>query len=469
MTPNPTAAERGAARMRRLLEGPIGPTVARLAAPNIAVAAAQTCVTVADAWYVGRIGIAPLAALALVFPVQTLMSMMSAGAMGGGVSSAVARAMGAGDRDRAEAVVTHAVVIAIGMAAAYTLICAVLARPLFALLGGTGDALDGAVAYAEIVFGAAIVMWIANILAAVLRGTGNMAVPARVLICTAALGVVLSGALTLGWAGLPALGVRGPAVSLVASFTIAAAFMAGYLWSGRAGIAPRLFGVTLRRALFLDILKVGAVACGNALLTIGTILVVTGLVGRFGTAALAGYGLGSRLELILIPVSFGVGGALTALVGANRGARQHARARRIAWAGGLAVFAFTGALGVVVAVWPALWIGLFTTDADAAAVATTYLHIAGPFYGFFGIGMALYFASQGTGNMIWPFTAGTVRFVVAAGLGAVLVLWLDGALTTLFACVAAGLFVFGTMIALSLYSRVWNPAPPPVPARAAAE
>ena len=89
-------------RTKMLLEDPVAPTLARLAAPNLVVAVAQTAVAVADAWFVGQLGVAPLAALALVFPVQSLMTMMSAGAMGGGISSAMARALGAGDRERAE-------------------------------------------------------------------------------------------------------------------------------------------------------------------------------------------------------------------------------------------------------------------------------------------------------------------------------------------------------------------------------
>ena len=451
------AVARGERRLNRLLDGPIGATLARLSTPNIIVSAAQTAVTVADVWYVGRLGVAPLAALALVFPVQAMMQMMSAGAMGGGISSAIARALGAGDRERAEAVVLHALIIAAGMAATYTVLFALFAEPLFALLGGRGEALSGAVTYAHILFGGAVAIWLANTLASVLRGTGNMLVPAMVLTAFFLFGVFLSGALTLGWVGFPALGIAGPATAFVATTGAAALVMLVYLASGRAGLDLRLRGVRLRRELFVDILRVGAVACGNALLTILTIIVVTGLVGRYGTAALAGYGLGSRLELMLIPISFGVGGALTAMVGASRGGKRHARARRVAWTGGLAVFAFTSAIGLTAGIFPNLWIDLFTADPEAVGFARQYLHIVGPCYGFFGLGMTLYFASQGTGNMVWPFTAGVVRMVVAAGIGAVLELWLGAPLEWLFAVVSLGLVLFGGMIALSLFSRVWNP------------
>lgn len=460
-TAEPAPAPAPPQRTRRLLEDPIGPTLARLAAPNLVVSAAQTAVAIADAWYVGYLGVAPLAALALVFPVQSMMTMMSAGAMGGGVSSAMARALGAGDRARAEAIPLHALIIAVAMAMLFTLLFALLAKPLFALLGGRDAALDGAVDYARIMFGGAIAVWAANTLASVLRGTGNMALPGIVFTATAILNVVLSGALTLGWFGLPRMGVTGPAAAAIFCFALSAAIMLAYLAAGSGGIRFRLTGVKLDPAIFRDILKVGIVACGNAMLTIATIVVVTGLVGLYGTAALAGYGLGSRLELLLIPITFSVGGAMTAMVGANRGAKAFARARKIAWTGGTAVFLITGAIGLTVAVAPDLWIGLFTADAAAAEIARRYFAIAGPFFAFFGFGQALYFATQGTGSMIAPFSAGVVRLVVAGGGGAVVVLALAGTLTWLFVMVAAGFVSFGGLLGYAVWrGRTWNPDRP---------
>ena len=447
-----------AARTRRLLDDPIAPTLARLAAPNLVVSAAQTVVAVMDAWWVGKLGVAPLAALALVFPVQSLMTMMSAGAMGGGVSSAMARALGAGDRERAESLALHALIVAAVMAALFTILFALFAHPLFALLGGRDTALDGAVAYARIMFGGAIVVWVANTLASLLRGTGNMLVPGLVFTVTALVNIWLSGALTLGWSGMPALGVAGPAAATIIAFGIAAGVMLAYLISGRGGVRFRLFDVALRASIFIDIAKVGLVACGNALLTIATIVIVTGLVGLYGTAALAGYGLGSRLELLLIPITFSVGGAMTAMVGVNRGAGAYARARAIAWTGGLAVFAITGLIGVTVAVAPDLWMGLFTADPAAAEIARRYLAIAGPLFACFGFGQALYFATQGTGSMIAPFWAGCARLALAGGGGAIVVLALGWPLTALFVCVATGFVVFGSMLGYAVWrGRTWNP------------
>lgn len=431
--------------------------LARLSGPNIALAIATTLTTIADAWFVGQIGVTALASLALVYPVQALLMMMSAGAMGGGVSSAVSRALGGGRRDRANAIVLHAIIIALGMSALFVLVLAVMAPSVFAVLGGRGAVLDGAVAYAEIAFGGAITMWLANTVASVLRGTGNMNVPAVVLAAASVLQIFLSGALTLGWGPFPEFGIRGPAIALTATMALSACVMSGYVVSARSGLRVHLSRVTLKSEIFMDILKVGGVACGNALLTIATILILTRLVAQQGASALAGFGLGSRLELMLIPIAFGIGGAMTASVGANFGAGQFARARRIAWTGGLAVGAFTGLVGITASIWPDLWLSHFTADDAAVAVGRNYLAIVGPFYGFFGMGMALYFASQGTGNMKWPFTAGTLRLTVAAGGAAIVAANHAGDPNLMFVCISAGLFCFGGLIAWSLFSRVWNP------------
>lgn len=432
------------------------PLLCRLSAPNITIAAVTTLVTIGDVWFVSRLGTTALASLAIVFPVQTLMLMMSAGAMGGGVSSAVARNLGAGKQAEADATVLHATIIAIGMAGLYVLIAGVFARPLFALLGGVGPVLDGAVAYAQIAFGAAVFMWLANIFGAVLRGTGDILRPSAILMTTSVIQIGLAGALTLGWGPFPALGIRGPATALSIGFAIAAIWMAIYLMSGKAGVKLRFRGVTLTWPIFRNILKVGAVACGIALFTISTILILTRLVALQGTAALAGYGLGNRLELIIIPLAAGVGGVMTAIVGANIGAGQIARARRVAWTGGLAVGVVTGLMGIIVAIWPALWLSHFTADANAYSVGVQYLRIVGPFYGMFGLGMALYFATQGTGNMLWPFMAGTFRLLLVGGGGAIAVTVFDAGIGGLFTIVAAGLFCFGGIIAGSLFGRNWR-------------
>ena len=300
--------------------------------------------------------------------------------------------------------------------------------------------------------------WIANSMASVLRGTGDMKTPGYALVATAALQIPLTGALTLGWFGLPALGIRGPAAAAVISFSLAAVWMLARLIGPRAPLRLHWPRGGFRWAAFRDILKVGLIACLVVILTNGTVLVVTGLIGREGDAAIAGYGIGSRLEYMLIPISFGIGATLTALVGTNIGARQYGRAQRVAWSGALMAGGVAALIGIVVALWPDLWLGLFTADARALAAGRHYLSIVGPAYGFFGLAMALYFASQGTGEMVWPVAANLTRITIAAG-GSLLALDQFGwGVSGLYACVATGIVAFSLLLAFSTTRRAWTGA-----------
>jgi putative MATE family efflux protein len=439
-----------------MLAGPIVPTILTLAAPNVLNVAMQSLVSISDSWFVSQLGIIDLAALALVFPTQMALGQMSAGAMGGGVSSSVARALGSGNRAAAEAAAAHALVIALGMATLFAIVFVGFGRTIYGALGGSGRALDGAEAFASILFAGCFAHWIANSLASVLRGTGDMKTPGYALVFTAALQIVLTGALTLGWFGLPRLGIRGPALAAVIAFTLAAVWMASRLVGPKAALKLRWPAGGFRWASFRDILKVGLIACLVVILTNGTVLLVTGLIGREGDAAIAGYGIGSRLEYMLVPISFGIGATLTTLVGTNIGARQFARAQRVAWTGALMAGAIAATIGAVVALSPDLWLGLFTTDPGALASGRTYLHIVGPVYGFFGLAMALYFASQGTGEMVWPVMANLSRIAIAL-CGSLLALDVMGwGVRGLFTFVALGIVSFSLVIAFSTTRRAWT-------------
>jgi putative MATE family efflux protein len=386
-----------------------------------------------------------------------VMGMMSAGAMGGGVSSSVARALGAKRQDRANAAAGHAVVIALLMATLFAVVFVGFGRGIFALFGGRGAALEGAVGYARTLFLGGYIVWLTNTLASILRGTGDLRTPSLALLAAAFVHVPLSGALTLGWGGVPRLGVMGPAVAMVVTALGAGVWMALRLASGSAAVRLQLQGAGLRWEAFRDILRVGGIACLVVILTNATILVVTGLIGRAGNAALAGYGTGSRLEYMLIPISFGVGAALTAMVGTNVGARQYARAQRIAWTGAGMAAVVAGVIGLTVAVAPDLWLRIFTQDAAVLEQGRTYLRIVGPVYGLFGLAMALYFASQGTGTMLWPVFANLCRISVAVGGGLFSLSVLGLGARGLYACVALGITAFSAILAYSTTTRAWRP------------
>ncbi len=202
-------------RTRILLEAPIIPTLLRLAAPNVLVMIAQASVGLIETYFVGKLGTDALAGMALVFPIVMLMQMTSAGAMGGGIASSIARALGARRRDDADALVLHAIAIAIGFGLFFMFALLFGGRLLFTLMGGTGASLTAALTYSNVVFAGAMLVWLFNSLAAVIRGTGNMVVPANVTVAGVVVLIPLSPLLIFGWGPIPGLGIAGGAVALL--------------------------------------------------------------------------------------------------------------------------------------------------------------------------------------------------------------------------------------------------------------
>ncbi|MCX7273890.1 MAG: MATE family efflux transporter [Burkholderiales bacterium] len=426
----------------RLLTGPILPTLLRLAVPNVLSMTMAVLVGIAETWYIG---------------LPMLTGMMSAGAMGGGVSSAISRALGAGDLARANTLAQHAAVIGAGAGAVYTVLIIAAGPWLYHLLGGRATVLAQAIDYANVLFCGAILVWLSNCLASILRGSGNMRVPSVVILATSALQIVLGGLLGLGAGPVPRLGMIGVAWGHILATATAVAFLYWYLATGQGRLRLVLRDLRLQWPMFADILKVGALACLSPVQSVLAVLVFTGLVARLGVLPLAGYGIGQRLEFLLIPIAFGIGVAAVPMVGMAIGAGQVARARKVAWTAGL-VSAFNLAIvGAVVSVAPDLWAGLFTQDAGVLETARQYLRWAGPAFPFFGLGLTLYFASQGSGKVLGPVLASTLRLVLVGGAGAWLVAH-EAQAWQYFALVATAMVIYGLSTALSIRLTSWQRA-----------
>jgi putative MATE family efflux protein len=435
-------------RTRLLLDGPILPTLLRLAWPNLLVMLAQASTGLIETWWVSHLGTDALAGMALVFPGYMLMGMLSAGAIGGGIASAVARALGGGRRAEADALVLHAVLVNLALGLATSALFLLFGRTLYAAMGGEGRSLEAAMRYSDVVFAGNTLGWVMNAFASVLRGSGNMLVPSLAICLGVALLIPLSPLLIFGVGPFPALGVAGGGVAVVFTAALTLAVLACYVLSGRAIVQLRAVRLAWRH--FADILRVGAVGAVSTLQTTLTVALTTALVGRAGGPdAVAGYGTGARLEYLLIPLVFGLGAPMVAMVGTSIGAGQGRRALRIAFTGGALAFAVTEAIGVAAALWPQAWLTLFGSSPAMLATGAAYLRHVAPAYGFLGLGLSLYFAAQGAGRLGWPLLAGFVRLVLAVG-GGWAVVALTGSLGWAFACLGLALVAYAAVLGLAV-------------------
>jgi putative MATE family efflux protein len=423
-----------------------------LAAPTTLLALIQTGCQLVEPWLAARQGTAALAGWAVVLPFALLLQQMSTGAMGGGVVSAIARAIGAGRPADASALVLHALLIATGFGLCFALLLAGFPRAVLRLVGGS-EAAEAAAAYAAWMFGAgAVPAWLANTLASVLRGGGRHALASRALLAAWLAFPVLAWAL-MEPAGL---GLKGSGIAFALVMAAAAGAQAALVLRGAAGFVPDL-RVRPRAELFARILSVGLVACAMATIANLATILVTARVASHGAAAVAAFGISARVEFLMVPLAFGVGSALTALVGRAAGAGDWAGARRTAWTGGLLALSLSGVVGLAVSLFPGPLALAFANDPEVVAIATRALGIIGPALPAFGLGMALYFAAMGAGRMLWPVMAGLSRIVLAVGGGWLFGTAMGGGLEGQFLAVALGITAYGAINAAAVRPGVWGP------------
>lgn len=439
-------------RFATILSGPILPTLARLTLPVILVIVAQSFVTVLEAYWVSRLGTEAVAGVALVLPLVLLMNSMSNGGIGGGVSAAIARAKGAGNQPLANALLWHAALIAVVLGALFTA-GALLAGPLlYAALGARGATLDQALAFSGWMFGGAVLVWLVNLLGAGLRGAGEVALPAKVSLAGAVVLVPLSPLLIFGGGPVPAMGVAGAGIATLIYYL--GALIVYLVWLRRGNGPLHLHPHRLAAEPVNAIMGVGLVSAVGTILSSLTIVAITGSVGQYGAPALAGYGIASRVDNLLIPLLFGLGTGVVTMVGAATGAGLHQRAWAIARLAGALGFAGSAAIGMVLAIAPGLWMDWFTQDPQVHAAGSLWFRLVGPVYAVFGLGLMLYFACQGFGRMQGPLVAGISRLGITAG-GAAVLAGQAAPLAQVYAAAAAGTLCFGLINA----AAVWRARP----------
>jgi Na+-driven multidrug efflux pump len=439
-------------RTRMLLEQPIAPTILRLAIPNATVMTIQVLIGLLEVYFVSQTGLDALAGVAPVFPLVSLVLAIAQGAIGGGFVTTVARALGTGRIGEASEYAWYAVALGVPLGLVTTAIMHVLGPSLYGHMGVSGNALAIAISYSSIIFAGAVLIWLFNLLMAVVRGTGNLLVPVIVVGGGALMLLPLSPALIFGAFGYPGLGAAGGAVAMLIYYALGTLAYAAYLW-GRFGVLkPSLRMPRLSLVPALAVLGVGGMSSVVSASTNLTLAIVTAYVAVGGVEALAGYGAGSRLEFLLVPLAYGIGGPVGIVISANLGAGQIDRAVKASWVGVLMACALTELIGLFAAAFPQQWIGLFSQDPTVLQVGAEYLRHVGPFFGFFGLGYVLYCIGQATRRMEASVLAALLRAAVAV-LGGYAVIWLKADVTWNFVAVSLGMVAFGLFALPPLISR----------------
>ncbi len=441
---------------KALLSDPLWPLLLRMSAPNTMAFFIQVVVVLTEVWFISQLGTTELAAVALAFPIIMLTQQMAYGALGGAVASAIARSLGGADTASAERLLWHSLAIALCAGVVFLLVFLGLGKALLVAMGGHGLVLVEAMSYCVTFLSGAILIWLSGTLSAALRGMGSMRFSAMTMIMGSAIQVTLAGGLILGWFGLPKLGLVGAPLSVIANGAFVSLVSFIKLSHSSARVQFKLSQLLFKKALFKDIFNVALPAFVAPVFNVGTIILLTGLVGQFGDAALAGYGLGARIEFLMIPLIFSVGTAMSTLVGIHVGAEKIARAESIGWLGACVTGLGSGMIGLTLVLTSHHWITLFTTDSATYLVAKQYIEIVGLCFAFQGVGLSLYLASQGANAMKWPVIATILRFVVAIVGGWAAVNYFSSGLLGVFYSSAVAMILYGLIIAGAIKMGGWR-------------
>ncbi len=385
-------------------------------------------------YYVSRLGAEAIAAVSLVFPMVLLAITAMSGGIGAGASSAVARALGAGDREQAAWVAEHALLLAAAIGVAFAIVIFFAAHGLFSLMGGKGAVLERATLFARILFGGAIIQFVGAMFDSILRAEGNVRIASVWSMVSIGLQIILTPIFMF----VLGLELPGAALAMLLSQLLATVPRAYWVLGGKGAVQPRLHRSRLSAKPLQDILRVGIPASLSTMITYVGTMVLTAVVARFGDAHLAAYGLGTRFDFMLLSVVFGVGASVLTLVGMATGAGQRQRAVVYLNTSIWMVLAMLAVPSLALAWHPELWLHIFSQDAEIEAVGSMYFRIIGPSYPFLGIAMVTSFAFQGLGRATAPMLWMIVRVLAVVGGAIACTAWLGMDEHAVFAAVAIG-------------------------------
>ena len=384
----------------KLLEGPILKSLLTLAIPIVLANVLQSAYQIIDAFWVGRLGGAAVAAVSISFPVMFLMIALGMGlAMAG--STLIAQYRGAGN----DTMVAHIAAQTLNMVAALSITLSVLgyiATPaLLHMMGVGADVYPGALGFMRVSFIGLLFNFSFFVFQSIMRGVGRPTLPVYIVLVTVILNFALDPLFIFGWGPIPGYSVMGAALATLATQVLAALVGMIVLRAGRHGIhlRPRDFVPDLtymKRAFYL-----GAPASVEQSARALGLMVLVFLITSFGTQTMAAYGVGSNIVQVVIIPAFGLSMAISVLVGQNIGAGNIERAARIGRLGTQLAFSTLTVIGIIVFLFAPAFSAFFVPhDPGVIAESAHFLRVMSLAWGFMGIQIALIGALRAAGNMV---------------------------------------------------------------------
>ena len=414
----------------KLTEGLVGRHLVDMTAPVLLGIMTMMAQALIDAWFLGRVGDRALAAHAFSFPILMIVTSVAIG-LGAGTSSVVARAIGSGDFRRARRLATDSLLLSFLITAVVSAIGVATIGPLFRLLGAPEDMIPLIRGFMIILYSGVPFVVVGMVGMASMRATGDTRLPSKIMILGSILNVALDPVLIFGIGPIPALGLNGAALAALIArgmIFVAALYLLRYRLDMVSFNKPDPAEL---RSSWRDILHVGIPAAGtNAIVPVGA-AVITAMIARYGPDAVAGFGVASRIESLMLVPYYAMSAIIGPFVGQNLSAGKDDRiVQALRLCAGFCIVSglvIAAALALLANVLPAL----FSDNPAVIGVARSFLWIAPLGYGAYGVVMVMNAAFNGLGH---PMPG------VAVSVGRMLVLYVPLAIVGMLLIDERGIF-----------------------------
>ena len=377
--------------------GAIAPGLLTLAWPLVVGNLLQTVYNLADMFWVGRVGSASVAGVALMFPLAWMFISTAIGITAATIAL-VSQYVGADRRREADRVVAQSMLLATVVSFILGALGWFFRHEILTLMGAEGAVFDEALAYIEVIFFALPFTFLFFAFRASLQGAGDTKTAMWLVLFSAGINVIIDPFLILGWGPFPAMGTRGAGWATFISRGLATALGVLILLNGSFGVRLYVRDLVPHRDTLVDLVRIGYPGSIDGWARSSAAVVMAALVTPFGEAAIAAYGIGVRLMSVSWTVSGAISDATATGVGQNLGAGTPDRAERVTHVGVVGSMAILFAAGALCVLLPDLMMRIFIADEQVIQEGIIFLWIVAPFWAFFGGTMVIQGAFRGAGR-----------------------------------------------------------------------
>jgi putative MATE family efflux protein len=396
---------------RDLTEGSIVRNIWYLALPMMIGNLMQDAFTIVDMIFVGRLGPSALAAVGMSGTIQGMLFTVIFGISMGTIAM-VARFIGAKKVSEAENVAIQSILLGLFCYFVIATIGYPLSSSMLGILGAADDVTAQGTAYMRISFLGSFTMILSVILSAVLNASGDAVTPMKILAVSTVANIVLDPLVIFGLLGFPRLGVAGSALATVTARGIGVVLLLWIFLKGHSIIHLKFANVKIDLAIMKRIIRIGIFSSIQAIIRNSSALILTRIVAIYGTFAVAAYVICTRLRMIVLMPGFGLGNAVSTLVGQNLGANKPERAERTAWITVGIASAIMTFVGIIYIVFASAIITIFNAHPEVVKIGVIQQYITAGTFGAIGISIVLGRAFNGAGDTLSPMIITSVTLLV---------------------------------------------------------